>query len=56
MVLNKKKRENSRFFLFELSCGEGGIRTHGTQDVHTISSRADSTALAPLRFAFTLFE
>ena len=30
--------------------GEGGIRTHGTTGVHTISSRADSTTLAPLRF------
>ncbi len=24
--------------------GEGGIRTHGTQDAHTISNRADSAS------------
>jgi hypothetical protein len=29
--------------------GEGGIRTLGATRTHTISSRADSTALAPLR-------
>ncbi len=29
--------------------GEGGIRTHGTQNAHTISSRAHSTTLAPLQ-------
>ena len=31
------------------TCGEGGIRTHGTHRAHTISSRADSTTLAPLQ-------
>lgn len=28
--------------------GEGGIRTHGPHGEHTLSRRADSTALAPL--------
>ncbi len=33
-----------------VKCGEGGIRTLGTSfEVHTLSRRAHSTTLAPLR-------
>src|ERR687897_2832479 len=32
-----------------LVCGGSGIRTHGGQDPHTLSKRADSAALASLR-------
>ena len=41
--------DSTALVLHSKKSGEGGIRTHGTTKVHTISSRADSTALAPLR-------
>src|SRR2546427_5917886 len=34
---------------YEDAGGGGGIRTHGTQRVHTLSRRAQSSTLAPLR-------
>ena len=33
----------------DLRCGGSGIRTHGGQDPHTLSKRADSAALASLQ-------
>ena len=37
-----------------VSGGEGGIRTHGTETAHLISSQAHSTTLAPLRSKYSI--
>lgn len=39
----------------DLTCiksGGGGIRTRGAKNAHTLSRRAQSTALSPLRFKY----